>query len=91
MKSLEGTTSVSLGGQNYEANKRGVIEIPAEYEDTMFSLGFVTIGKNVPPEPDEPATPVPAAEPVQEIVPASAPDPEAATIEGIPATEPETK
>jgi len=88
MKSLEGSTSVSLGGQNYEANKRGVIEIPVEYEDTMYSFGFVTIGKNIPAEPEieESATPVPAAAPVQEIVPASAPDPEAATIEGIPAT-----
>lgn len=90
MKSPEGTVSVCLGGQSYEANKRGVVEVPAEYEDTMYSFGFVTIGKNIPAEPEieESATPVPAAAPVQEIVPATAEDPEASKVEAVPETEP---
>jgi hypothetical protein len=93
MKSPSGSTSVSLGGQNYEANEKGVIEIPAEYEDTMYSFGFITIGKNMleEPETDEPAIPDPVAGPVQEIVPVPAPDSEAAKVEAEPATKQKAK
>ena len=56
MYSPEGSKSVSLGGQNYEANKKGIIEVPAEFEDTMYSFGFITVGKNIPIEPEEPVS-----------------------------------
>ena len=90
MKSPSGSTSVSLGGQNYEANRNGIIEVPTEFENTMYSHGFITVGKNIPiePENDESAIPGPKAEPAQVIVPETAKDPEAAKVEAVPETEP---
>ena len=89
MYSPEGSKSVSLGGQNYEANKKGVIEVPAEFEDTMYSFGFITVGKNIPIEPEEPATPRPTAEPAQANAQETAKAPEAAKVEA--PDEPEIK
>lgn len=89
MKSPDGTTSVSLGGQNYEANKKGIIDVPAEFEDTMYSFGFITVGKNIPIEAEEPAPPGPTAEQAQSNAPETSKDPEAAKVEA-PA-EPEIK
>lgn len=43
----DGGTSVSVGGETYEANKRGVVEVPDEAShDDLLSHGFtLVVGK----------------------------------------------
>jgi hypothetical protein len=35
MKSTDGAVSAFDGGQNYEVNKKGIIEVPVEFEYTL--------------------------------------------------------
>lgn len=55
IKSPSGSTSVCLEGKMYEGDKKGVIEVPEEYENTIYSLGFIVIGKNIFDESPSPA------------------------------------
>lgn len=59
MKCPEGTTTISVGGRQFISNREGVVEIPAEYEHSLYAFGLLTIGKNIPepepePDPEEP-------------------------------------
>lgn len=63
MKVPFGTSSVSFQGIEYRA-KKGVVEVPEEAEQTLYSFGLLTVGKNVQEEPDE-AEPSPKEEPAQ--------------------------
>ena len=61
--SSTGSDSVSVGAQSYQANRKGVIEVPAEYEDTMYSFGFVRVDESRGGEakPESTAGPEPSA------------------------------
>jgi len=71
MKNSDGVSSVFVGGQSYAVGKKGIVEIPAEYEDTMYSFGFVTVGKNIPADlvTDDTATLELIASPAPAMVP----------------------
>ena len=64
MKSTDGAVSAFVGGKNYEVNKKGIIDVPVEFQDTLYSFGFITVGKNtVPAEFDAVQIPDPVVEP----------------------------
>ena len=67
MKLPAGSHSVSFEGVEYKG-KKGIVEVPEEAEQTLYSFGLLTVGKN---EPDE----------EQETRPAPDPDPAPASIE----------
>lgn len=50
MKSTDGAVSAFVGGKNYEVNKKGIIDVPVEFQDTLYSFGFITVGKNTAPD-----------------------------------------
>jgi hypothetical protein len=45
----EGTTSASVGGVQYDADKNGHITVPAEHAIQLYSFGF----GNAPEEPEK--------------------------------------
>lgn len=47
MQCPEGMTCVNVLGQEFRADRNGVVEVPAEAESTLYSFGLLTIGKNV--------------------------------------------
>ena len=72
MRLPAGSSSVSFSGVEYKG-KKGIVEVPEEAEQTFYSFGLLTVGKNVPE--DEPASePEPVV--VEPVVPT---EPEAPT------------
>lgn len=48
MRCPDGTTTVSVGGQQFIANEQGVVAVPAAFEQSLYAFGLLTVGKNVP-------------------------------------------
>ena len=67
MKCPVGNSSVSFEGIEYRA-KKGIVEVPEEAEQTLYSFGFLTVGKNVQEDSVE-ADPEPAPAPAEEPAP----------------------
>ena len=59
LQAPEGFTDVSFGSQNYEVDKNGVVEVPAEAAQFLYQFGF----GNVVEETAETEQPVEAEEP----------------------------
>ena len=77
MKCPAGSSSVSFEGTEYRA-KKGIVEVPDEAELTLYSFGFLTVGKNV--QEDEPVPepePTPTQEPAPEVTEPAPAEPEA--------------
>lgn len=50
LKAPEGFTDVSFGGQSYEVDENGIVEVPVESAQFLYQFGF----GNVASEPTEP-------------------------------------
>ena len=54
LKAPEGFTDVSFGGQSYEVDENGVVEVPVESAQFLYQFGFGNVVE-VPAEAEEPA------------------------------------
>nr|DAU11957.1 MAG TPA: hypothetical protein [Caudoviricetes sp.] len=53
LKASEGFTDVSFGGQSYEVDENGVVEVPVESAQFLYQFGFGNVVE-VPAEAEEP-------------------------------------
>ena len=53
LKAPEGFTDVSFGGQSYEVDENGIVEVPVESAQFLYQFGFGNVVE-VPAEAEEP-------------------------------------
>lgn len=53
LKAPEGFTDVSFGGQSYEVNENGIVEVPVESAQFLYQFGFGNVAEQ-PAEAEEP-------------------------------------
>ena len=53
LKAPEGFTDVSFGGQSYEVDENGIVEVPVESAQFLYQFGFSNVVE-VPAEAEEP-------------------------------------
>jgi hypothetical protein len=53
LQAPEGFTDVSFGGQSYEVDENGIVEVPVESAQFLYQFGFSNVVE-VPAEAEEP-------------------------------------
>ena len=53
LKAPEGFTDVSFGGQSYEVDENGIVEVPVESAQFLYQFGFGNVAEQ-PAEAEEP-------------------------------------